>query len=187
MLQKKHIFDFLFALALVIPASLIIALAAIFIRMETSGPAIFKQVRVGINGTHFTLFKLRTMHVTTANKASHEIAASSITKVGGVLRKTKIDELPQIWSVLFGDMSFVGPRPCLPQQKELVKLRKERGALSVRPGITGPAQISGVDMSTPDKLSQIDASYAKDHNILSDIKMIVATATGSGRGDAATK
>ncbi len=183
----KHIFDFILALLLLIPALFLIFIAAVIIRIETPGSPIFKQIRVGYHGKYFTLYKLRTMHVSTANKASHEIAAANITSVGHFLRKSKIDELPQILSILTGDMSFVGPRPCLPVQEELVELRRTRGALNVRPGITGPAQIMGVDMSTPDKLSKIDADYAQENSFIEDLKIIIATASGSGRGDAANK
>lgn len=184
MLDIKRIFDILLAIFLIVPAVILILLAAIFIRIETPGSAIFKQARIGHQGQIFILYKLRTMYITTANRASHEIMPSNISNVGHFLRRTKIDELPQIWSVLKGDMSFVGPRPCLPQQEELLQLRKERGALNVRPGITGPAQIMGIDMSTPDKLSMVDAAYAKDHKFFTDLKIIIATATGKGRGDA---
>ncbi|MEL6875617.1 MAG: sugar transferase, partial [Pseudomonadota bacterium] len=113
-----------------------------------------------------------------------ETPASSITKCGHLLRRTKIDELPQIWSVLRGDMSFVGPRPCLPQQAKLVDLRKSTGALDVKPGITGPAQLAGVDMSTPEKLAAIDAEYAKNRTFWNDIAMIFRTASGRGTGGA---
>lgn len=182
----KRIFDIILSLLLLAPSLVILVIAVIFVSMETKGPVIFKQNRVGRDGKLFQIYKLRTMYNGTGDRASHEVSIGSITKVGYYLRKTKIDELPQIWSVLIGDMSFVGPRPCLPQQVELVELRRKQGALDVRPGITGPAQIAGIDMSTPIKLAEIDASYARNHSFFNDLKVILATAIGGGAGDAAS-
>lgn len=116
--------------------------------------------------------------------ASHEVGAAYVTRVGAFLRKTKIDELPQILSVLAGDMSFVGPRPCLSTQTQLIAEREAHGVFAVLPGITGPAQVAGVDMSRPVELAQIDGRYVRERTFLGDVKLIVQTAFGGGSGDA---
>lgn len=152
--------------------------------MDSPGPSIFRQVRVGRNQKHFTIYKLRTMDYNTGDCASHEASSLQITKVGKILRRTKIDELPQIWSIIFGHMSFVGPRPCLPMQVELIKARAEKGVFSVLPGITGPAQIANVDMSQPELLANIDGQYIVEQSLSRDLAYIWATAFGKGAGDA---
>lgn len=181
----KRTFDVLLALALLPLALPLLALAALAVRLDTPGPAFFRQERVGLNRQPFTLVKIRTMAMGTRVGASHEVGAAQVTRVGRVLRKAKIDELPQIFSVLTGDMSFVGPRPCLSVQEELIAEREKQGAYAVRPGITGPAQVAGVDMSTPVELAAIDGAYARDHSFGGDLKLIVQTALGAGSGDAA--
>ncbi|KEY91466.1 UDP-N-acetylgalactosaminyltransferase [Candidatus Photodesmus blepharus] len=117
---------------------------------------IFLQTRVGKNQKAFTLIKFRTMPVETQSIATHFVDLNSVTKLGIFLRKTKLDELPQLINVLRGEMSLVGPRPCLLSQIELIKERELRGVFSVSPGITGLAQIKNVNMSTPKKLAKID-------------------------------
>ena len=182
--MMKRLFDISFAIILIIPATVLVALASLLIKLESSGSAIFRQERVGRHQKLFTMIKLRTMAVGTGDRASHEVSSSQITKVGRILRKTKIDELPQIWSVLVGDMSFVGPRPCLPTQTELIEARNQLDVFSVLPGITGPAQIEKIDMSTPMKLAKVDGRYVAERSTRSDIYYIFATAFGKGSGDA---
>src|SRR5690606_27450560 len=126
-----------------------------------TGSPIFRQERVGRYRKPFVLVKFRTMKKNTASVASHLADASAVTPFGGFLRKTKLDELPQLWNVLKGEMSLVGPRPCLPNQYELIRERQLRGVFGVRPGITGLAQIQGVDMSAPVLLAEIDAQMVK--------------------------
>ncbi|GGB08318.1 lipid carrier--UDP-N-acetylgalactosaminyltransferase [Brucella endophytica] len=180
----KRVFDIVLALLLALPA-LLLCLACIFaIRMERSGPAVFRQVRVGRNQRPFTLYKLRTMSQGTGDRASHEVTASQITRSGHFLRRTKLDELPQLVNVLRGDMSFVGPRPCLPSQTELVAERQKHGVFNVRPGITGLAQLRGIDMSTPVKLAEVDGQYAAHITLGQDLRHIIDTALGRGSGDA---
>lgn len=155
---------------------------------ETGGQPLFLQTRVGKGRRLFLLVKLRTMAVGTANVASHEVNAEAvITPSGRWMRRFKLDELPQVWNVLRGDMSFVGPRPCLPTQQELIEARATRGVFALRPGITGLAQVQGVDMSTPQQLAELDALYSAQHTFAGDLKLIVQTFVGSGRGDAATR
>lgn len=123
------------------------------------------------------------MDVNTKSVASHLASASSITKFGAFLRKTKLDELPQLVNVLIGDMSLVGPRPNLFNQTELIQERDSRGVYSVNPGITGLAQINEVDMSTPKKLAELDAEMIKTLNLKNYFHYIFATVGGKGQGD----
>ncbi len=180
----KRLFDVLAAL-LAAPFAILLCLGCIIaIRLDDGGAALFRQTRVGYRRTPFVLYKLRTMSVDTGDHASHEVSASKITSIGSFLRKTKLDELPQLFNVLRGDMSLVGPRPCLPSQELLVAERDRLDVFDVRPGITGPAQLSGIDMSTPVELAAVDAVYAKQLNFRSDMRYIVNTALGRGSGDA---
>src|SRR6195952_5991460 len=143
----KRSFDVLASMLLLLFCLPILLIVIIAIRLESPGPAIFRQVRVGKNGRPFTCYKLRTMYSGTATLPTHEVQASSVTVLGEYLRRFKIDELPQLCNVLIGDMSLVGPRPCLPSQTALVEARRQLGVFEVRPGITGLAQVNGVDMS----------------------------------------
>ena len=179
----KFVFDTVLAAILLLVLSPVILVCVIAIRRDSPGPGIFRQTRVGRHEKSFTCYKLRTMAVTTANVPSHEAAAGNITAMGGFLRRSKLDELPQLINVLRGEMSFVGPRPCLPQQAELIRQRRDRGVFVIRPGITGLAQIQGVDMSNPAKLAQIDGEYVRSMSFMGDLRIILATVSGSGQGD----
>lgn len=150
--------------------------------LDTGSP-LFIQRRVGRHQRIFTLIKFRTMKVETQSVASHLANPADITPVGLFLRRTKLDELPQLWNVLKGDMSLVGPRPCLLSQTELIKERAKRGVFDVRPGITGLAQTQGIDMSTPVLLAETDAQMLRTLDIKSYFKYIFQTLAGSGRGD----
>jgi len=161
----------------------IIALLCVLIRLETPGNPIFAQRRLGRNESEFTCYKLRTMFQGTPNEASHLTSNAQVTRVGNLLRKTKLDELPQLWNVLIGDMNIVGPRPGLPNQDELKTARREEGVFSVRPGITGLAQVSGVDMSNPGRLAKLDRQYIEQKSLMNDLKICWATLIGSGYGD----
>ena len=153
------------------------------VKFTSSGPGIFSQARVGKYGANFTCYKFRTMYLGTEQVSTHDVAAHKITIVGKILRKTKIDELPQIWNILKNEMSLVGPRPCLPQQNQLVQARKELGILKEKGGITGWAQIQNVDMKDPDRLAKLDAEYLALRTVPLDLKIILATALGRGQGD----
>lgn len=180
----KRAADLAIALA-ILPVAVPVVLGCMAaVRLSSPGPAIFRQARVGLNEKPFTCYKLRTMYADTPDAPSHETAASAVTPVGRWLRRLKLDELPQLWNILKGDMSFVGPRPCLPSQAELIAARRARGLYAIRPGITGVAQVAGVDMSEPERLAALDATYLDDMSLLADLRLIIATATGSGRGDA---
>jgi lipopolysaccharide/colanic/teichoic acid biosynthesis glycosyltransferase len=156
---------------------------SIAIKCESAGPAIFKQKRVGKNGRLFTCYKFRTMRLGTAEVGTHQVKASAVTRIGGFLRKTKIDEIPQIWNLMKNDLSLVGPRPCLPTQLELINARKKMSVLDIKPGITGWAQIQNIDMSDPCLLARTDAEYLALRSILFDIRIILGTVLGRGQGD----
>ncbi len=174
--------DILFALTGII-FGLPILLVVFAIGLFDNGFPLFFQQRVGKNQKLFTLVKFRTMSIDTGSVGTHLVDASAITKPGRLLRKSKIDELPQLFNVLLGHMSLVGPRPCLTNQKELVEERGKRGVFGVRPGITGLAQINDIDMSTPRKLARYDQLMIKRMNPKLYIKLIITTALGKGRGD----
>ncbi len=182
--RAKRIFDFIFAALLIIPSVPLCLLCMFGIYLETKANPIFRQMRVGRGGQIFWIYKLRTMHVNTRHLASHEVSAVQVTKSGRMLRKYKIDELPQLINVLNGTMSFVGPRPCLPNQLELIAERHFRGVADLKPGITGPGQISGLDMSTPIALAVADALYLEPWSVGADMTYLWKTVTGGGRGDA---
>ncbi|HAB63153.1 MAG TPA: lipid carrier--UDP-N-acetylgalactosaminyltransferase, partial [Pseudomonas sp.] len=148
-----------------------------------TGSPIFRQVRVGRHQKPFTLVKFRTMKVDTASVATHLASSASITRFGHFLRKTKLDELPQLWNVLKGEMSLVGPRPGLFNQEELTNERAKRGVFDVRPGITGLAQVSEIDMSTPALLAETDQKMIRTLTVAHYFKYIFMTVAGKGAGD----
>lgn len=150
--------------------------------LDTGSP-LFRQVRVGRCQQPFVLVKFRTMRADTDSVATHLADASAITPFGKFLRRSKLDELPQLWNVLEGNMSLVGPRPCLFNQKELIAERASRRVFTARPGITGLAQIQGIDMSTPRLLAEMDARMLQEMGVQAYFRYILKTVTGSGRGD----
>lgn len=150
--------------------------------LDTGSP-LFCQQRVGRFQRPFVLVKFRTMRQDTASVATHLANADSVTPYGRFLRRTKLDELPQLWNVLKGDMSLVGPRPCLFNQDELIAERAARGAFDARPGITGLAQVQGIDMSTPVLLAETDAEMLRTMSLSTYFTYIFLTALGRGAGD----
>lgn len=180
----KRFLDLFLAFVLLMPAFVVCAFFSIFIFLECRANPLFIQTRVGRNMKPFALIKLRTMVPGTANVATHEVQHDQVMKIGRLLRKSKIDELPQILNVIAGNMSFVGPRPCLYSQEELVNERLARSVFSIRPGITGKAQILGVDMSEPVRLANLDAHYMQNMGTYQDLKILLATLRGKGSGDA---
>jgi lipopolysaccharide/colanic/teichoic acid biosynthesis glycosyltransferase len=181
----KRLFDIVAALVLLPVALPIVGAAVIAVRLESSGPALFVQDRLGRDQKVFRCLKVRTMRQGTREDASHLVGAESITRVGRFLRATKVDELPQLWNVLKGDMSFVGPRPGLPVQADLTAARSEQGVFDVLPGITGLAQVQGIDMSDPERLARIDREYIETRSMRLDLWLLLCTFTGRGQGDAA--
>jgi lipopolysaccharide/colanic/teichoic acid biosynthesis glycosyltransferase/NAD(P)-dependent dehydrogenase (short-subunit alcohol dehydrogenase family) len=179
----KRLIDVSLSLGILVFLGWFMLLVALAVRLQSKGPGIFAQERVGRGGEVFTCYKFRTMKLGTKQAGTHEVSAASVTGIGRVLRATKIDELPQIWNVLRNEMSFVGPRPCLPVQAELVAERRAAGIERMKPGITGLAQVHGIDMSNPKELVRWDARYGALQSILLDLKIMIATVTGGGQGD----
>lgn len=181
-----RLFDFVFSLLGLVVGFPVLVIIYIIGKFDTGAP-LFLQERVGRNQKPFTLVKFRTMSVGTASVASHLADTAAITKFGAFLRKTKLDELPQLWNVLKGEMSLVGPRPGLFNQKELTEARLARNVYAVRPGITGLAQVNNIDMSTPEYLAQVDEKMIKELSVTNYFKYIFMTVFGKGSGDAAGK
>lgn len=179
MIRLFDIFFSFFGLLFTMPFLIILYIIGLF---DTGSP-LFMQERVGRNKKPFTLVKFRTMTVDTASVASHLASTASITPFGGFLRKTKLDELPQLWNVLKGEMSLVGPRPGLFNQEELTQAREAKNIYNVRPGITGLAQVNEIDMSTPQLLAETDARMIATLNLKHYFTYILQTVTGSGSGD----
>lgn len=153
------------------------------VKLSSPGSGIFAQERIGRGGDSFTCYKFRTMAANTKQAGTHEVSADSVTFIGRILRKTKIDELPQVWNILKNELSLVGPRPCLVVQEELLSWRHKLGILEIKPGITGLAQIQGIDMSDPEKLAKLDEEYVKLRTLTLDFKILLSTALGGGQGD----
>jgi len=182
-LATKRVFDLFFVLFVGIFLWWLLLLVWIGVRLSSNGPGIFIQTRVGKKQKPFKCYKFRTMAVGTKNVGTHDVETSSVTAFGSFLRKTKFDELPQIVNIFRNELSLVGPRPCLPNQLELVNEREARGVFSVKPGITGLGQINNIDMSTPRKLAIWDRRYIATRGLVSDCKIMIATALGKGQGD----
>ena len=178
----NRFFDILFSLLGLVLLSPILIVLTVIGYIDTGSP-IFRQERTGKGRQPFRIMKFRSMHVNAPSVATHLANASSITPFGSFLRKLKLDELPQLWNVFVGDMSLVGPRPNLFNQEELIQERDSRGVYSVRPGITGLAQINKIDMSTPQLLSETDAKMIHELNTLGYFKYIFLTVFGKGFGD----
>lgn len=177
-----RLFDVVLSLAGLVVSAPVFLLLFVLVWFDTKSP-LFRQERVGRHQKPFTLVKFRTMRPDTASVATHLADISAVTKLGHFLRRSKLDELPQLWNVIKGEMSLVGPRPCLFNQTELIEERAARGVFAVRPGITGLAQIHGIDMSTPKLLAETDAQMLKGLNLAAYFTYIIKTITGAGRGD----
>jgi len=175
-------FDFTFALLGLIFAFPVLLVVYVLGLFDTGSP-LFRQERVGRHQKPFVLVKFRTMKIDTESVASHLASSASITRMGAFLRKTKLDELPQLWNVLKGEMSLVGPRPGLFNQQELTTERAQRGVFDVRPGITGLAQVSDIDMSTPKLLAETDQRMIRELTLADYFKYILMTVLGKGAGD----
>lgn len=177
-----RIFDMLFSLIGLIVASPLLLILYVVGLFDTGSP-MFMQIRVGRHQRPFTLIKFRTMKVDTVSVATHLVNTTSVTSIGHWLRKTKLDELPQLFNVLTGDMSLVGPRPGLFNQVELTQARDAKNVYAVRPGITGLAQINNIDMSVPELLAKTDKEMIDTFTIRRYFIYIFLTLTGKGSGD----
>ena len=160
------------ALVLLSPLMLAVALA---IRLTDPGPVIFRQQRVGANGRLFDFYKFRSMPVGTGDVPSDRVGEVRLSRVGRLIRRTNLDELPQLWNVLRGDMSLVGPRPPIPDQRELIEMRRESGALACRPGLTGWAQVNSYDGMPAARKAEYDAEYARDLSFARDAAIVLRT------------
>ncbi|MGC8862630.1 MAG: sugar transferase [Armatimonadota bacterium] len=184
----KRAIDVLGGLVLLVVLSPLLALVALVIRLDSPGPAIYRQERVGRRGTRFTMLKFRTMKVGTPVLSTAEMQRQPeipFTRVGPLLRKTNIDELPQLVNVIRGEMSFIGPRPALPSQTDVVTLREQSGADAVRPGITGLAQVMGRDDLEVHTKVSYDTEYCRRLSLALDLKILLLTfvAVFSARGN----
>jgi len=175
-------FDFILSsIGLVVASPFLVVLMVVGL-FDTGSP-LFRQTRVGRHKKPFVLVKFRTMKPETAHVASHLADASAVTPLGRFLRRTKLDELPQLWNVLQGEMSLVGPRPCLFNQQDLIEARERLGVFHARPGITGLAQVNDIDMSTPELLAETDARMLASLGVKDYFGYILLTVTGKGAGD----
>ena len=177
-----RLFDIVIAvvgLLLAIPLMIFISLLCFF---DTGSP-LFRQVRVGKNLKPFVLLKFRTMRLETPSVQTDLVDPTLVTCCGAILRRTKLDELPQLWNVLLGEMSLVGPRPCLFNQNLLIHLRARQGVFKFPPGITGLSQIQGIDMSTPERLVKTDWEMLQNLSIRTYFLILAKTFYGKGRGD----
>jgi len=179
-------YDILLSTLLLIGLSPLLILVFTICFFESRDP-IFIQRRVGMHQKPFKLLKFRTMKKNTPSKASHLIDENSVTRFGRIIRLLKLDELPQLINVLNGEMSLVGPRPCLPNQSDLIKWREKYNLYNVKPGITGLSQIKGIDMSDPKKLAQSDFLMVSKINQKFYFKYLLLTFFGKGRGDKVKK
>lgn len=184
----KHTLDLGVALVLLVPMLPLLGLLSLLIRLDSKGPALYRQKRVGRFGRTFTIYKLRSMKIDTPTLSTEEMQAlglSPFTRLGPLLRKSNLDELPQIFNILKGEMSFVGPRPALLTQTDVNALRREMGVEIARPGITGLAQVKGRDdLDTPTKVN-CDAAYCRELSFPTDASILLGTveAVLTGRGN----
>jgi len=173
----KRLFDFTVALAAAVVLLLRIIVVALVVRFTSPGPVLYWSERVGRNNRIFRMPKFRSMRIDTPQVATHLLAdpATYLTPVGSLLRRSSLDELPQLWSILAGDMSFVGPRPALFNQHDLIALRTERGVHVLTPGLTGWAQINGRDeLSIPEKV-RLDEDYLRRRSFMFDLQILFMT------------
>lgn len=178
MVALKRAFDLVLALTLLVLLAPLLAALAGLVKLTSEGPVLYWSRRIGRGNVEFRMPKFRSMRVGTPDVATHLLddARHHLTLVGGFLRRTSLDELPQLWSVLRGEMSLVGPRPALHNQEDLIRLRREHGLDELLPGITGWAQIHGRDeLSIPEKV-RLDAEYLRRHGFFFDLAILWRTA-----------
>ncbi|MFQ6793620.1 MAG: sugar transferase [Thomasclavelia sp.] len=182
----KRILDFVLSLCGLIILSPVFLILCIWIKLDSKGPVLFKQKRIGINKTYFNIYKFRTMYIDTPkDMPTHMLADPDqyITKAGKFLRKTSLDELPQILNIIKGEMAIIGPRPALWNQDDLIEERDKYKANDVRPGLTGWAQINGRDELEIPVKAKLDGEYVKRISFLFDIKCFLGTITSVLKSD----
>ena len=171
----KRPLDLLAASALLLLLAPLLLVVALLIILEDGHHPLFTQLRTGRRNTTFTLYKFRSMKKGTDSVPSALATSLPITKVGKFIRRSNIDELPQLFNVMKGDMSLVGPRPSLPSQAKLNELRRRNGATECRPGLTGLAQVNSYDGMTEDKKAAFDAEYARSVSLVQDVTILIRT------------
>jgi O-antigen biosynthesis protein WbqP len=173
----KRLFDLMLGIVALAILALPIIAVALAVRLTSKGPALYWSDRVGINNTLFKMPKFRSMRVGTPAVATHLLSdpSSHLTPIGSFIRKTSLDELPQLWSILKGDMSFVGPRPALFNQHDLIEMRTQQGVHQILPGLTGWAQVNGRDDIPLSKKVQFDVEYLQSRSVLLDIRILWLT------------
>ncbi len=171
----KRLIDLLFVAAVAILLGWALLLIWALVKLQSPGPGLFAQTRIGRGGQPFTCYKFRSMKTGTVEVGTHDAPPGAVTRLGHTLRRTKLDELPQIWNIARNQMSLIGPRPCLPVQTALITERRARGVLALKPGISGLAQVQGIDMRDPVILAQRDARYKSLRGLVLDVKIIAAT------------
>lgn len=176
----KRVINFLLSLIGIVVLSPVLLVLAIIIKVTSPGPVLFKQERMGKDNVRFKIFKFRSMRIDTPKDVPTHMLSNPdqyITSVGKFMRKTSLDELPQLFNILKGDMAVIGPRPSLPNQYDLNELRDKNGASSIKPGLTGLAQISGRDELEIDVKAALDGEYVKKMSFLFDCKCFLGTIT----------
>lgn len=171
----KRLIDILISGVSILLLSPIYILTGLIIYLQDFGPVIFKQKRIGQNGVTFLFYKFRSMPINTPNVQSTEVNKLKITPFGKIIRRTSIDELPQLFNILKGDMSIVGPRPCIPTQGNLISLRSDNQALKLKPGLTGWAQINSYDFMPETEKAKFDGYYFTNLSFILDLKIIFST------------
>ena len=174
----KRILDLLAAIILMIVLSPIYLFLSLIIKLDSKGPILFKQKRIGISQSYFVIYKFRTMRIQAPKDAPTHLLDDPVrwvTRIGKILRKTSLDEIPQLINIIRGEMSFVGPRPALWNQYDLIEAREKLGVHEVLPGITGLAQISGRDLLSIEQKALLDGEYVKTISLIKDIKIILKT------------
>lgn len=182
----KRLIDFVLALCGLIVLSPVFIILCVWIKLDSKGPILFKQKRVGINKTYFNIYKFRTMYINTPKDMPTHMLSNPdqfITKAGKFLRKTSLDELPQIINIIKGEMAIIGPRPALWNQDDLIAERDKYYANDVRPGLTGWAQINGRDELEIDVKARLDGEYVKRISFLFDVKCFFGTITSVLKSD----
>lgn len=171
----KRAFDITVAAGSLILFSPLMAVVAILIKLEDGGPVLFRQKRIGLDSRGFEFLKFRSMPVNAANVPSADAESIKITRIGKFIRRTNIDELPQLFNVLHGEMSIVGPRPAIQSQTALLSLRKEQGAENCTPGLTGLAQVNAYDGMSETEKAAFDGEYASSVSFIKDLRIIAKT------------
>ncbi|WP_194860228.1 sugar transferase [Dietzia sp. SYD-A1] len=171
----KRSFDLFLGMTAVVALSPLLALTAMAIKLEDRGSALFRQKRVGADGSEFTMLKFRSMPIDTPHLPSDAIGAVTITRTGRVIRRLNVDELPQLLNIVRGDMSIVGPRPALPSQLDVLAERTQNGARALRPGLTGLAQINSFNGMSPLEKARFDGEYAEQVTLGGDVWLILKT------------